>query len=208
METVNAFDILIALIKACQDNYEEPCVSGPKGYDSTLGGIYYLLGQSVRHLWNKEGHKALSKEANKLWNDLKVDDSIFDYYYQKRVYYKNDIPVHVKGYTGAKSTPDWEEDLKFVKTGDNFKFRQVFHIEHIVPISIIIDELLKLDLSEEKEIVYKKMNTILNKIYVCYMTKDEDRKLNKVAKTNRSDNYIEVINNEYKKAGIEVVEWK
>lgn len=40
------------------------------------------------------------------------------------------------------------------------------------------------------------------------MTKDEDRKLNKVAKTKRSENYIEVINNEYKKAGIEVVEWK
>lgn len=62
---------------------------------------------------------------------------------------------------------DWEEDLKFEKNGDSFKFRQVFHIEHIVPISIIIEELLKLDLSQEKDIIYKKMNAILNKIYVC-----------------------------------------
>ena len=39
------------------------------------------------------------------------------------------------------------------------------------------------------------------------MLKTEDRKLNKISKNNRSDNYLDVINNEYKKAGIEIAEW-
>ena len=31
--------------------------------------------------------------------------------------------------------------------------------------------------------------------------------LNKIAKTKRSDNYLEVINKDYKDAGIEIAEW-
>ena len=206
MENVNAFDILITLIKACQENCNEPIVRGPEGYDVILGSADYLLGQSVRQLWSREGHKFVSKKAAKLWGDLKVEGSIFDYCYQKPVHYKNEAPVHVKGYTGAKGTPDWEEDLIFKRTGDCFRFRQVSHIEHIVPIKIILEELLNLDLSEEKEVIYKKMDAILNKIYVCYITKEEDRALNRIgAKTKRPDDYREVLNKQYKEAGIEIV---
>ncbi len=207
MEISNSFDILISLIKACQEDCEYPHVGGPKGYEVNLGGTYYLLGQSVRLLWNRKGHKCVSKNALELWNDLKVGDSIFDYWYQKPVYYKNEEPVHAKGYVGAKSTPDWEEDVKFTKNGDCFRFRQVFHVEHIVPIGVILKQLLELDLSEEKDEVYKKLDSILNKIYVCYITKEEDRELNRHAKTKRSDDYIEVINGVYKDAKIEVIGW-
>ena len=42
---------------------------------------------------------------------------------------------------------------------------------------------------------------------MCYITKEEDKKLNKVAKTKRSDNYLEVISKDYKNAGIEIAEW-
>ena len=68
-------------------------------------------------------------------------------------------------------------------------------------------QLLELDLNLDKEVLYNKLNFILDKIYVCYMLKEEDRKLNKVSKNNRSDNYLEVIDNDYKKAGIEIAEW-
>ena len=58
-----------------------------------------------------------------------------------------------------------------------------------------------------KDEVYKKLDEILNKIYVCYITKEEDKDLNRVAKTKRSDNYLEVISKDYKNAGIEIAEW-
>lgn len=206
METINSYDILIALIKACQENYEEPTIKGPDGYEATLGGAYYLLGQTVRNLWNREGHKLISKKAQELWNSLEVGEPIFDYWYQKRVYYKNVTPVPVKGYIGANGKPAWETELKFNQKGDSFPFRQVFHIEHIVPVSVIIEQLMSLDLTEDKTIIYKKMDSILNKIYVCYITKEEDRALNRISKSKRSDNYLEVISNEYRAAGIEIAE--
>lgn len=207
METVNSFDILIALIKACQSNDEYPHVDGPNGYEAAMGSPKYLLGQSIRQLWNRKGHRCVSKMALELWNKLKVDDSIFKYSYQKPIYYKNEEPVSVKKYVGASSTPYWEGDIKFTKKGDYFRFRQVFHIEHIVPINVILEELLEIDLSKDKDEVYKKLDEILNKIYVCYITKKEDKELNKVAKTKRSDNYLEVISKDYKNAGIEIAEW-
>ena len=207
METVNSFDILIALIKGCQQNGDDQHIDGPENHDAKIGNLKYLLGQIVRSLWNRKGHKGLSKEAARIWDGLKVGEDIFDYYYQCKVFYKNDVPVHVKGYIGAKSNPDWEEDLKFTKEGDYFRFRQVFHIEHIVPISVILEQLISLDLSEDLDVVYSKIEAILDKIYVCYITKEEDRKLNKRAKTNRPDDYRKVIEGVYKDAGIEVIEW-
>ena len=207
METVNSFDILIALIKGCQQNGDDQHIDGPENHDAKIGNLKYLLGQIVRSLWNRKGHKGLSKEAARIWDGLKVGEDIFDYYYQCKVFYKNDVPVHVKGYIGAKSNPDWEEDLKFTKEGDYFRFRQVFHIEHIVPISVILKQLISLDLSEDLDVVYSKIEAILDKIYVCYITKEEDRKLNKRAKTNRPDDYRKVIEGVYKDAGIEVIEW-
>lgn len=207
METVNSFDILIALIKGCQQNGDDQHIDGPENHDAKIGNLKYLLGQIVRSLWNRKGHKGLSKEAARIWDGLKVGEDIFDYYYQRKVFYKNDVPVHVKGYIGAKSNPDWEEDLKFTKEGDYFRFRQVFHIEHIVPISVILEQLISLDLSEDLDVVYSKIEAILDKIYVCYITKEEDRKLNKRAKTNRPDDYRKVIEGVYKDAGIEVIEW-
>lgn len=209
MDTVNSYDIIIAFVKACQDGMSEyKHVNGPDGYEGELGGAHYLLGQAVRQLWNRKGHVCVSKAALELWNSLKVGEPIFDYWDQKPVLYKNEEPVHLKFYVGAKNTPDLEKDVRFVAEGDRFRFRQVFHIEHIVPIGIVLDQLLELDLSESREIVYRKLDSTLDKIYVCYMTKEEDRELNKHAKTKRSDNYLEVIATDYKSVGIEIAEWE
>ncbi len=208
METVNSFDILISLISACQENSKEPHIKGPIGYDATLGGAYYLLGQTIRQLWNRKGNKCVSKKALELWNSLKVGDSIFNYWYQKPIYYQNEYPVFIKCYKGAESKPYWEGNIQFTHNKDYFRFRQVFHIEHIVPIGIILDQLLELNLQQDREIVYPKLDAILSKIHVCYMTKEEDRNLNRVAKTKRSDNYLEVLSSDYQKAGIEIAEWE
>lgn len=210
METVNSFDILIALIKSCQKTEidKDRFLPGPDGYEGNLGGPFYLLNQTVRQYWHREGHKCASKKAIELWNKLKLEKNIYDYYYQMPVEYKNEEPVHIKLYVGAKSTPSEEKDIVFSDENNFFRFRQVFHIEHIVPIGIIIKQLLEIDLSKDKNDVYREIEKILNKIYVCYMLKEEDRALNKISKTKRSDDYLYVLNNDYKKAGIEIAEWK
>ena len=68
--------------------------------------------------------------------------------------------------------------------------------------------MLNVNLSDDKEKVYENIHTVLDKIYLCYMTKEEDRRLNKIAKTRRSDNFAEVIAKEYRDAGIEIALWQ
>lgn len=210
METINSFDILIALIKACQKTEidKDRFLSGPDDYEGNVASPFYLLNQTVRQLWNRKGHKCVSKKALELWNKLKVGKCIYDFYYQMPIEYKNEEPVHIKIYVGAAGTPSEEKDVVVSDKNSFFRFRQVFHKEHIVPIGIILKQLLEIDLSKDKDEVYKKIDEILNKIYICYMLKEEDRALNKIAKTKRSDDYLHVINTDYKKAGIEIAEWE
>lgn len=75
---------------------------------------------------------------------------------------------------------------------------------------MIFDELLKLDFADNDYENYKKVRGVLDKIYICKVLKEEDRKLNKIAKTKRcSTDYDDILNNEYKKAGIEIsCRWK
>lgn len=117
METVNSFDILIALIKACQSNDEYPHVDGPNGYEAAMGSPKYLLGQSIRQLWNRKGHRCVSKTALDLWNNLKVGDSIFNYWYQKPIYYKNEEPVHIKNMSEQAVPHTGKEILNSPKKG-------------------------------------------------------------------------------------------
>lgn len=165
METVNSFDILIALIKSCQKTEidKDRFLPGPNGYEGNLGGPFYLLNQTVRQYWHREGHKCASKKAIELWNKLKLEKNIYDYYYQMPVEYKNEEQVHIKLYVGAKSTPSEEKDIVFSDENNFFRFRQVFHIEHIVPIGIIIKQLLEIDLSKEKMMFIERLIKFLIK---------------------------------------------
>lgn len=206
METINSFDFLIALIAACQAGNEDPHLESPEGFNANIGSSHYLLNQSLRLLWDRPGHLFVTKEALDLWSKLKVGDSIFHYYYQKPVFYKNENPVPIECYKGASKTPYWKGDIQFTGKKESIRFRQVFHREHIVPISIIIEELLAIDLKQDKRHVYNEIDAILNKIYVCYMLKKENIRLNEEAKNKRSDDYQQVLYTDYVKADIKIIE--
>lgn len=111
MNTLNTYEYLITLIKWCQQDPTD-CSSRydilPENHKLIIGGGYYLLQQSVRQIWNKKGHKCVSKEALNLWNKFNINESIFDYYYQKPVHYKNTEPVYIECFKGANSEPDWK----------------------------------------------------------------------------------------------------
>ncbi len=206
METINSFDFLIALIKACQAKDKDPYIESPKGFNAKLGSSYYLLNQSIRQLWDRPGHMFVTKKALEFWNKFKIGEPIFKYYYQKPVFYKNVEPENIKLYKGAYKKPYWEGYIQYTGKKECFRFRQAFHREHIVPVNIIIEQLLKLNFEKEKAEVYKEIDAILNKIYICYMLKEENVRLDEVAKNNRSDNYRQVLDDDYAKAQIEIVE--
>lgn len=54
------------------------------------------------------------------------------------------------------------------------------------------------------EKVYRDIEDILDGIYVCFMLKEEDRKL---PRTRRPDVLEEVLEKTYKGVGIEIVHW-
>ncbi len=208
MNDTNLFDYFSALIEACQKDKNQPRIYAPTGYDYCLEGAYYLLNQSIRQLAFRKGHRCVSKAAFTLWNNLQVRQPIFNYWYQKPVCYNNSEPVTVSFYRGAGSEPFLRKEIKFEGKNSCFPFRQVFHVEHVVPVNVILNQLLNVNLSDNKEKVYENIHTVLDKIYLCYMTKEEDRRLNKIAKTRRSDNFAEVIAKEYRDAGIEIALWQ
>lgn len=144
MKIVNCYDILIYLIKSCQtNNLSETFINGLNGFEEArLGGTYYLLNQFIRQFYDRNKHRGISKNAFDLWKRLKINDSYTNYRYQKPVYYKNSEPVSVKFYIGSNNKPDYEKELIFTNHNDHFRFRQVFHIEHIVPVNVILKELL------------------------------------------------------------------
>lgn len=201
---INCFDILIGLISACKSNNT---LKGPSQFDWTMGGARYVLGQTVRQIWNPVHHKCVSKAALELWDKLNVSDSIFDYWSNRYVVYKNTLPIKVKWYNGANSKPYGEDEIYVGDKWGKFHFRSAFHIEHIIPINSILNRLIEINLQNTKEEIYKEISVILNDIYVCYMLKEEDRKLNKVAKINRPNDVNLVINDIYGKAGIEIATW-
>ena len=159
------------------DKYNSECIN--------LWAPRYLLGQILRQI--PVTKKYVSDEAQKLWNQLTNED-IWKYNYQDKVQTKNK-DVIVKKYKGASKTA---EDKKGKAVGNSFIFREVFHDEHIIPISVIIDELLEL---KDGEITPEKVAEIIDKICICRITKEEDRKIK--PRSNRPPNLLKAYNEAY-----------
>lgn len=201
MDKVNCFDVPIGLIRGCQS---ENHLEGPDGFGRKMGGSRCLLNQAIRMVSVPQDHKCVTKGALDLWESLKVGDSIFGYWDSRRVIYKNEIPVKVKWYKGAHGRPFEKSEVFLGDRWGSFIFRNAFHIEHIIPIERFVDRLVKVDLGQDVEKVYRDVEDILDGIYVCFMLKEEDRKL---PRTRRPDTLEEVLEKTYKEAGIEIACW-
>ncbi|MBR4770905.1 MAG: hypothetical protein IK090_08285 [Clostridia bacterium] len=158
-------------------------------------GVYYILNQTIRQLWIPEDHYLQSVRARDWWEKNAEGDMILCSYKDK-VVVKNDIPSHPT-YIGASKKPVTEEGTD-LKKGDSFEYRSFFHNEHIVPVDTIEKQLLQLDVDGMKPpVLAKEVETILDKIYICMMLKEENAGL----KNKRcSDNYQKIIRDDYAKA--------
>ena len=169
-----AIDIIITFLKNWHSynengtNYEYLGATTDK-YNAESINLWaprYLLGQILRQI--PVTKKYVSDAAQELWDQL-TDEDIWKYNYQDKV----QVPVKnqktiVNRYSGASNNALVES------VGKDFIFREVFHDEHIIPIAVIIDELLKL---KDGKITPENIAKIIDKICICRITKEEDRKI-------------------------------
>ncbi|MBR5438948.1 MAG: hypothetical protein IKV61_01885 [Clostridia bacterium] len=196
---INILDIIIAFVKGIKESGDACFLYDDK---NRLWKANYLLGQILRlYEIEESSHKFLSIKAKNVW-ELLTDEDIKNYYYNKKVIVKKDVNLTLGTYKGASTKPTEKE---FVK-GSTFKYREIFHDEHVIPIGNIIDKLTGL---KEDELTYENVQKILDNIYVCRILKSENAELNKVAKTKRPWEVIETIEEIYiKGAKIEIDNWQ
>lgn len=88
-------------------------------------------------------------------------------------------------FTGAQ-----KDGVKCEISEDGFKFGAMFHEDHVIPVSMIFDALVKLSPADRKSIKH-----LLNKMHICILLKEEDRKLGRTK--GRSLNYRKTIEDVY-----------
>ena len=160
-------DVIIEFINAVKSG-NDAVIDIENGREYKIKSAKYILGQIIRQYELLPENYYISEKAKTLWEKLS-SKNIWDYSHRNCVWCENDLPVTISEYTGGSKTPRGERE---VKTGDSFVFRDVFHDEHMIPVSVIINELTALPKLDS--VAVKK---ILDNVCVCRMLKDEDRVL-------------------------------
>ncbi len=206
MEDKNVvLDIIIEFIKGCgnkkkDDSGKDYAVieNGKSGADyMAINSPAYLLGQILRQYHIPPSHYLISGAAVEKWKEIS-SEPIFKYWYRNPVTKDTDGETEILRFVGSKN----EGELTTIRKGDTFIFRDVFHDEHIVPISMVLEKLCKLDNPD-----YENVKEILDKIYICRMLKTEDRKnITKKSKRSPELDYKKNIDDYYE--NIDVIEVK
>ena len=192
----DVFDIIIAFVKA--EKKDKPIESDFEKGKRYIHGTRYLLNQILRQYYVPKERRLVSKEAQKLWESIMgSEEDINDYRYHNIITAKLSGAT-ISEYKGAKKNPEKSRELH---KGEKFVFKDVFHVEHIVPIAVIIKELEKL--YDSNLLDYKHVDEVLKHMYVCRMLKEEDRNIKE--KFDRSFDKDEVIEKVYHPCGIYLV---
>lgn len=155
----------------------------------------YILNQLLRQIKIPKENWYITYKADTLWQQL-TTDRMDDYNYQKKVTLTRNEHLSVTTFKGNSNKPN----VRTLTKGDSFAFREVFHDEHIIPIKIIINELLKLDAP-----TYETVVEILSKISICRMLKTEDRSIYNSHK--RNFDLATVIETTYLQSGVYVKDY-
>ena len=158
-----------------------------------LEGLHYIIGQTIRQYNIPKKNFHLSKGAKDLWDKLSTKD-ILDYHYLETVVCdKLSKTITCKSYKGASKTGD---PLSLSKNS-KFIFRQVFHEDHVIPVSLIWEEM------RDKPMDKQSLKKLLGKMHICYLLKEEDRRI--PTTKGRSLDFEKIIDTIYKPAGISLV---
>lgn len=160
-------DILIPFIRAEQDASHR-IESKMNGNPLILHGTGYLLGQMLRQYAIPPERQFISRAAWELWHTL-TDENVWQYTYRQTVKCHSTVPVPIQEYRGNERTP---KAIRNIGLGETFVFRDVFHDEHMMPISEIIQALIRLP-----SVTYESVTEVLSQLCICRILKTEDRSL-------------------------------
>lgn len=160
-------DTLVVLLKGYQRLKTTP------GADPRhIASLKYILGQTVRAYKVPKSQTFISEEAEKRWNDLTSDIiDKFDYK-QKFTCDRLSKATYFQIFKGSqkKGMPT------LIKNGQQICFNDMFHVDHIVPVKLILSELLTLKVINSHDVC-----NILQKMYLCRILKEEDRKIGRTS---------------------------
>lgn len=172
--------------------------TGRNYFEDCKNSLNYLINQTVRQFHLDSSHFFVSKEANKCWNEIVADGQrIEDCFFGEIIECKDvEHPEKYPRYVGANKRGS--STCLFHRKGKcYFKFNDLFHCEHIVPVCQIVDALLGLDNPSDSSV-----NEILSQIYICKMLKKEDRDIKEKSKRGDDLNYMRIYKTIYHDAGI------
>lgn len=181
MVNKHELDYIIFLVKTWKEGKDG------EEYALSFNSAKYLLGQTLRQLELPKNKYLISEAAFKLWNSI-TDEDIYKIFYRTKVENKKSDELELDLYKGAGKKP-WKVKHK-LKKGDSFVYRDVFHDDHVISISTIMDKLKELE-----NLSYENVQNLINKISVCKMIKAEDRGISK--KSNRGDDERYIIEKIY-----------
>lgn len=185
----SVLDLLYVLLQGAQDGWK--LQENFNGKTIELSNLAYLLNQILRQIKVPQERYLYSVEAKKLWFEL-TDEKMENHNYNSVVHCRQDLqPIILNSYSGGSSKPQ----KITLKGGSCFRYREIFHDEHIIPISTILHKLSELDLSNKENALWN-ISRLLDKVYICRMLKDEDRSI--YAKYKRPFDIIDVVENVYK----------
>ena len=162
MRNCAIIDSILSLLKAYK------ALKGSESNKFDLDCLHYLLGQCIRQYDIPKENRHVSRAALVFWKTISTQ-KIGDYHYRNAVPCDNlKKEINVQSYTGATSTGS----PLLLKPGKTFIFRNLFHEDHITPVSFILNELIDMD-SVDKESI----EDCLNKMHLCVLLKEEDRNL-------------------------------
>lgn len=187
MENNKVLTVIRFLIKGYKTEYDENGVHYEKVLKDDFNGetLYlwncrYLLNQVVRQYNVPKERYFYSEKAEELFNNLgeqkDKDGKILhlqDCYYKEGMVCQND-GVRCPLYSGSHSKPWNEKENCVITKSQAFSFNDAFTLEHIIPVSKIIDQLLELDPDNCSD---KEIYDILEQICIARITKEEDRGL-------------------------------
>ena len=190
-EVIQVIKLLLKGYKNNKADQENALVTENNGKSYYIWNCDYLLNQVIRHYDIPQERYYYSKAAKELWKSLGFDikDLKTKYYREQITSLNNNVRCLL--FKGSASEPY----KQVVNKGDVFPFNDAFHLEHVIPISKIIDELSSLDNPDDAQI-----EAVLNKLCVARITKEEDRSLHN--KNKREGSFDKIYNNLYKEKNI------
>lgn len=153
---------------------------------ANLDSLKYLIVHSIRKYDVPARHRHVSKKAYARWVQLS-DEDIMTKHYQDRVFCDKlaGIVRQYDLYKGAK-----KKGARQDVSEEGFRFREMFHEDHVIPVSLIFNALIAM-----KTVNRKSVKELLNKMHICILLKEEDHELGRTK--NRSLNYQETIRKVY-----------